>query len=191
MQRVRNFLLAMGAIALIPLSGCAYHFQQPNNPLTELGIHKIYVANFRNSTYRPGIEHYFTTAMTREIASSKSFELVNSEETADAVLKGTVVGADDGVGATNYVKVGGLRDSIPVASEYDATVSCSVQLVDRRGRQIFSQNVSSDKVHPGVGAVGDTGATAPLTNDSEQRLAIEFLATQMMTSVYQRMVDTF
>jgi hypothetical protein len=187
---VRFFLLA-ACVSTLSLTGCAYHFQEARNPLTELGIHKIYVAGFRNSTYRPGIEQYFTTAMAREIASSKSFELVNSEKDADAMLKGTVTSAEDGATATNYVKVGGNRADVPVASEFDATVNCEVRLVDRRGRQIFAQSVSSDKVHPGSGSIGDAGATASLNNDSEQRLAIEFLASQMMTSVYQRMVDTF
>lgn len=45
--------------------------------------------------------------------------------------------------------------------------------------------------HPGSAQKGDAGSTAPLVNDSEQRLAIQFLATQMMASVYQRMIDTF
>jgi hypothetical protein len=185
---MRQFLLALCAFSS---ASCAYHFQETHNPLVDLGIHKIYVSNFRNATYRPGIEQYFTTAMAHEIASSTSFELVNSDTDADAILSGTVNGADDGVAATNYVTVGGVRNVVPVASELDATVSCSVALTDRHGRQIFSQSVTGDKVHPGSGAVGDLGATAPLTNDSEQRLAIQFLATQMMTSVYQRMVDTF
>ena len=37
----------------------------------------------------------------------------------------------------------------------------------------------------------DSGATVPLINESEQRIAIQFLASQMMASVYQRMIDTF
>jgi hypothetical protein len=187
---MRKTLLAL-CVSAASLTGCAYHFQEARNPLTELGIHKIYVAGFRNSTYRPGIEQYFTTAMAREIASSKSFELVSNENEADATLKGSVTAAEEGVTASNYVKVGGNRADVPVASEFDATVSCEVRLLDRRGRLIFSQSVSGDKVHPGSGAIGDVGATASLNNDSEQRLAIEFLASQMMTSVYQRMVDTF
>ena len=78
-----------------------------------------------------------------------------------------------------------------VASEYDANVSCSVLLRDRRGRPIFTQTITDDKVHPGRAQLGDQGATAPTANDSEQRLAVQFLANEMMASVYQRMVDSF
>ncbi|MGZ3661487.1 MAG: LPS assembly lipoprotein LptE, partial [Bdellovibrionota bacterium] len=144
---------------------------------------------FRNQTYRPGIEHYFSTAMVREIASSKSFVLVNNEKDADAILSGNVSATEDNVASTNYVTVQDRQ--LPVASEYDATVSCSIQLVDRHGRTVFAQSVAADKVHPGSGAVGDVGAAGNTNNDSEQRLAIQFLANQMMASVYQRMVDTF
>ena len=174
------------------MAGCSYHFQDAHNPLLDLGIHKIYVSGFRNLTYRPGIEHYFTTAMVREIGRSKSFELVNSDKEADAVLSGVVTAAESSVNATNYITVDPVTGrQLPVASEYNATVACNVVLTDRHGRRIFTQAVSGDKVHPGSGQLGDAGATAPLTNDSEQRLAVQFLATQMMASVYQRMVDTF
>lgn len=195
MPQVRLFLLALCAIMSTSLmAGCGYHFQQAHNPLVDLGIHRIYVSGFRNKTYRPGIEHYFTTAMVREIGHSKSFDLVNEKQSADAVLTGEVLSTEDAVNATSGIQVptpNANPRTVNVASEYLATVSCRVELKDRRGRTIFSQTVSDNKAHPGSGALGDQGATAPLNNDSEQRLAVQFLATEMMASVYQRMIDTF
>jgi hypothetical protein len=182
-------LCSILALAVFFSNGCAYRLQGAHNPLMELGIQKIYVEGFRNATYRPGIEHLFTTAMIREIGRAKAFELVNGEDQADAVLTGTITGADSAPGSTKQVKVG--TRSADVAAEYNASVVCAVELRDRRKRLVFSQSVSGSKIHPGSAQKGDAGATAPLVNDSEQRLAIQFLASQMMASVYQRMIDTF
>ncbi len=162
--------------------------------MQELGIHKIYVSQFRNLTFRPGIEQLFTTAMVREIGRSRSFELVNNEKDADAVLSGVVSSMESSPSSTQTFKLprtGQEPRSVQIASEYSASVTCSIELQDHHGHQLFSQIVSGSKVHPGTASMGDAGATAPLVIDSEQRLAVQFLASQMMASVYQRMIDTF
>jgi hypothetical protein len=190
MQNWRCLLLrSVFAIAIFISNGCAYRLQGAHNPLRELGIQKIYVEGFRNATYRPGIEHLFTTAMIREIGRAKAFELVNEASQADAILTGTITGADSSPGSTKQIQIG--SSAVDVAAEYNASVVCAVELHDRRKRLVFSQSVSGSKIHPGSAQKGDAGATAPLINDSEQRLAIQFLASQMMASVYQRMIDTF
>ncbi|HEY8279128.1 MAG TPA: LPS assembly lipoprotein LptE [Bdellovibrionota bacterium] len=187
-------VLVFCAPFLCLLSGCAYHFQGTSNPLSELGIRKIYVTEFRNKTYRPGIEQYFTTAMVREIARSRVLELVNSEKEADAVLNGEIVSAESVPGTTKVFTVG--ESSPParvmnIATDYSSSVSCSVTLLDRRGRAVFFQTINDSKVHPGFAKERDAGQTGPLVNDSEQRLSVQFLASLMMSSVYQRMIDTF
>jgi outer membrane lipopolysaccharide assembly protein LptE/RlpB len=182
-------LAVCATTALFAMAGCGYHFQESHNPLLDLGIHRIYVKNFQNMTYRPGLEQYFTTAMVREIGHSKSFDLVNSEKDADAVLSGTITSADEGINSSSGLTVG--TRGVAVATEYNATVGCSVTLTDRRKHVIFKQAIAGVKSHPGAGAMGDPGATAPLINDSNQRLAVQYLADQMMASVYQRMIDTF
>jgi hypothetical protein len=185
----RTWILALCAISFSMLPSCAYRLQGAHNPLTELGIQKIYVSGFRNQTFRPGIEQLFTSAMVREISRARAFELVNSESDADAVLSGIVTTAESTPGSTKVYKVG-TRD-VDIAAEYNASVNCLISLHDRRQKLIFSQSVAGSKIHPGSAQVGDAGSTAPLVNDSGQRLAIQFLASQMMASVYQRMIDTF
>jgi len=178
-------------ITLIAFSSCGYQFQGRYNPLKELGVEKIYVSQFRNQTDRPGVEQLFSTAIIREIRRSGTFRLVSSEEEADAVLSGVVTAADFAVNTTRSQSIN-ITKKVDVASDYRALVNCAVNLTDRKsGKSIFSQSVSSNKIYPGVIRVGDDSATVPLINESEQRLAIQFLASQMMTSVYQRMIDTF
>lgn len=177
------------AIAFLLLS-CSYQFQGSKNPLKELGIEKIYVKEFRNDTFRPGIEQLFSTAMIREIKKSRSFTIVNSEEAADAVLIGTITSAEVAPNSTKSVALSSSKN-MDVSSEYVAAVNCSIILRDRTNRVVFSQSVPGSKIFPGSVRTGDAGATTSLVNDSEQRLAIQFLASQMMASAYQRMIDTF
>jgi hypothetical protein len=191
------FKMTTCAIALV-LCACGYHFQGRDNPLKELGVEKIYVAQFRNTTFRPGIEQLFSTAMIREIQKSRSFQLVNSEDQADAVLTGEVSGAEATLSSSKSVEISPGKN-VDVATEYNAGVNCLISLKDRQGRLIFSQSVNGNKIFPGATDIPrydlpgsrDAGATNSLVNDSEQRLAIQFLATEMMASVYQRMIDTF
>ncbi len=177
-------------IILLAFSGCGYHFQGNRNPLKELGVEKVYVVQFKNTTYRPGIEQLFSSAMIREIQKAGSFRLVNSREEADAILTGQISGADTSIASSKSVLID-AKNTVDVAAEYNTGVQCSVDLVDRTGRTIFSQSINSNKIYPGAARLGSEGATNALINDSEQRLAIQFLASQMMASVYQRMVDTF
>lgn len=182
--------LTICVIALLALSACGYHFQGRDNPLKEMGVEKIYVAQFRNSTFRPGVEQLFSTAMMREIQKSRSFQLVSSEEQADAVLTGEVATADATLSSSKSVEISPGKN-VDVATEYNSGVSCQITLKDRRERVIFSQSVSGNKIFPGATNKGEQSATNSLVNDSEQRLAIQFLASEMMASVYQRMIDTF
>ncbi len=196
-QGMLRFRLMAPCAILCFLSSCGYQLQGRHNPYKELGVEKIYVVQFQNRTYRPGVEQFFATALVREIKKANSFRLVNSEEEADAVLYGEVTSVGSGVASTKSVdiiddrRINLTTKSVDVASQYTASVSCSVRLVDRHKRVLFSQSVSSDKIYPGAALVGDAGATGPLTNDSEQRLAVQFLASQMMASMYQSLSDFF
>lgn len=185
-------ILAISQCAILLLFfSCSYHFQGAKNPLKELGIEKVYISSFQNSTFRPGIEQLFSTAMIREFQKYRNFQLVNSEKQADAILSGNITVADSSISSTKDFDI--VEKKIKVASEYTASVNCTVDLKDRFGRTIFSQNIGGAKNYSGAlrDRPDDSGATVPLINESEQRIAIQFLASQMMASVYQRMIDTF
>lgn len=191
-QGMRYALKIIIALCVVlGVSGCAYQFQGRKNPLQKVGVEKIFVASFTNRTYRPGVEQLFTTAIIREIQKSGSFQVVNSQKEADAVLSGEVTAADSAVSNTKLADKTADDRELRAASEFNATVTCDVRLVDRTGRTLFSRSESASKVYPGATNKGDAGATNSLVNDSEQRVAIQFLASQMMASVYQRMIDVF
>ena len=183
----------------ILLTGCGYHFQGTVNPLRELGVHTIYVEGFRNLTYRPGIEHFFSTALIREIGRAKAFTLVNKREDADAILSGVVLGFRRSQSVRVEIRV---EDDLShrYANQFTTSVQCTISLLDRDGRGIFTRNFSGSRVHPGLlitdpnepdKLVLRDNVTAPLVNESVSRLVTRFLADEMMSSAYQQIIDVF
>ncbi len=186
-----KFLLSLYlAICVAPLVGCGYSLQGTKNPLQDFGIQRIYVEGFTNRTYRPGIEQMFTTALIREIEKGGTFKLVRSPKEADAIITGVITGADSGAASTTAVN-GISNTTIQVATEYVASVTCDITLKEQNDKVIFHNGFSGTKNYTGSILTGDAGATVPLTNDSEQRLAYQFLSTDMMAGAYQRMIDLF
>jgi outer membrane lipopolysaccharide assembly protein LptE/RlpB len=179
----------LGLVALV-FTGCGYTLQGTRNPLAQVGVERIYVKTFKNSTFRPGVEQMFTTSLIRELEKSQVFRLVGKEEQADAILSGEIIRIDGVLSASKGVSVG-ERGDLQAGTEYRAEANCLVQLHDKRGRLIFSQAVSGSKVYPGLAITGARAATVPLVNESEQRLALQYLSTQLMSNVYQRMIDIF
>lgn len=186
------------SLALLSLFGtaCGYQLQGTRNPLAEVGIHKIFVEGFRNQTNRPGLEHFFSTAMVREIRRAGVFTLTNDRKSADAILQGKVLSADDAPSAA-AVKLGDGTEAA-VATSFAASVSVRIDLKDQDGRTIFSEVVGGTKIHPASLVISErrlvdqyANSTAPLINESEQRLAIRYLSEQMMFDAYQKMVEVF
>jgi outer membrane lipopolysaccharide assembly protein LptE/RlpB len=175
--------------AIILLPACGYQFQGETNPFHELGIRRIYIAEFRNKSFRPGLEHIFTSAMARELEKSKLFEIVDSPKNADAILSGIVNDASASVSSTSAITVRGTEQQ--VAAQYSADISCAVALTEPNGRVVYSHSETGSKQAPGTVLSGSDGATVALLNESEQRLAYQFLAVQMMSNTYQSMVDLF
>ncbi len=193
--RWQAFLALLGFVALV-FSACGYQFQHTVNPLKKLGIQKIYVEIFENRTLFPGVEHFFTTAMVREISHSKSFQLVNQRAAADAILKGSVYGAQN-TPSTIQVK---LEDAslVSVANTFYSKIRCAITMVDRDGKVILSRTFVRNKNHPAALVLDsnfhikkDANVTAPLINNSEQRITYRFLAKEMMSNAYQYIIGVF
>lgn len=187
MGKISLFLAISAALGL---PACGYYFQGTRNPLKDLHIETIYVEAFTNKSYRPGIEQFFTAAMAREVEKGKAFRLVNSPKAADAIMRGVISSAEGTLSSTRQITLT-PEITAQVGAEYSASVSCSITLVDRTGKAVFGQSISDQKIYPGSVLAGNAGATVPLVNESEQRLAFQSLASQMMANLYQRMIDIF
>jgi hypothetical protein len=188
MKLLLRFYLAICSVLLV---ACGYTLQGTKNPLHDFGIQTIYVKGFTNITYRPGLEQMFTTAMIREIEKGGTFRLVSNPKDADAILTGVVTSAESSAATTTALTIPNSTTTIQVASEYTASISCQITLKERNNKVIFDQSFSGSKNFSGDIQTGDAGATVPTTNDSQQRVAYQFLSADLIAGAYQRMIDLF
>jgi len=87
--------IALGAISLTALSGCAADPKQgySTQPVFDTTVRTISVPIFDNYTYRPEIAVALTEAVSKELARTTPWAVTNTTN-ADTVLKG-VVRAED------------------------------------------------------------------------------------------------
>jgi len=117
--------------ALLFVSGCGYH-TAGNATRLPASVSTIAVPMFVNQTQTYGIEQRFTRDVVRELLSRTHYRIVdNAGQSADLVLKGTVVSAQ--TAPLTYDAQSGRISSAVV------TVSMKVSLADHHGR-IFFEN---------------------------------------------------
>ena len=127
MRRIAFFILVL-ALALGAVS-CGYHSAGKAARLPQ-DLHTIAIPGFVNKTQTYRIEQVLTGAVVREFASRTNYRVVNKETAdADAVLQGTVVGAE--LAPVTYDSRTGRASSGLV------TVTMRVSLVDRHGKVLF------------------------------------------------------
>lgn len=178
------------------LTGCAYHFQELKNPFQKLGVKKIYIHQFKNESFRPGLEYFFTKAFIEEVEKDKIFITTQNPEDADAIVNGSIheIGLKQ---STNLVQLD-ANTSRPIAATFLASIGCSIQLESKSGKEIFYKNVKSIKSYPGLliknsnnELIRQANVTVPLINESEQRIAARFMARRLMKEAYQSMISLF
>ena len=74
----------------ILLFGCGYSFA-PQGKYIDKSVQRVYVKAFDNKTAQAEIENYFRTAFINQFIQNSRFKIVNSEEGADAIVKGTIL----------------------------------------------------------------------------------------------------
>ncbi|MGD0278955.1 MAG: LptE family protein [Smithella sp.] len=77
-------------LSFVLLFGCGYTFS-PQGKYIENRIQRVYVKSFDNKTAQAEVENYFRTAFINQFVQNSRFKIVNNEESADAIVKGTVL----------------------------------------------------------------------------------------------------
>lgn len=135
--------------------GCGYAFQSSKSDLyRRKGVTRLYVAPFLNNSYKPGVENMIYNSVMRVLSAGRRFQLVDEPLEADAILISSVEDANYVSIATAVAKdlppssvpelkslaspegfrANGSRipnpkfDTMPVATEYNASVSCQFRL---------------------------------------------------------------
>lgn len=118
-------------LALVPLLlvlGCGYHTAGRAARLP-LNLHVLAVPVFVNQTQTYRVEQILTRDVVREFIARTNYRVVTTPESADAVLRGTVLSAQ--ASPLTYDAQSGRISSAVV------TVSMRISLVDRSGRVLF------------------------------------------------------
>lgn len=121
------------ALALIPvlLAGCGYHVTGHTDLLPKT-INTICIPAFSNVTTNYKLSDELPEAISREFISRTRYKIVSNPNTADAILRGSVV---------NYIHYPTVADpTTGRASEVDLRVYMRVDLVERAtGKVLFTR----------------------------------------------------
>ena len=88
----RRLFIKTGVICLFfaLILSCGYGFA-PKGDYIDKRIQNIYVEAFDNKTAQAGIENYVRTAFINQFIQNSRFKVVESAESADAIVKGKIL----------------------------------------------------------------------------------------------------
>jgi hypothetical protein len=193
-----KFVVFSSVAALLLQTGCGYSWQNKRNPWRDRGIARVYVRPLTNNTLYTGAEVALTSALVKVFARGEKVKLVAEEKDADAFVEGTV----DSIGSVPSARgtVGTLTNDpsakelsdIPIATEYTATATVTINLVAKTGgTKYWTQAFSQSKIFPGNNRFGLVGTTSALINSSQQQIAMGEIAQYIATDVYDAMFEAF
>lgn len=85
---------AIRALSILTLglavTGCGYTLVGRASNLPE-DVRRVHLEPLKNATTRPQVEQILTSAISTELLTRRRFEVVNTPEEADAILRGTVL----------------------------------------------------------------------------------------------------
>lgn len=203
-SRRRGPLTLLTGLMTLFFAGCGYSFQGTRSPmLEELGIQRIFVDTIRNDTLKPGVDTLVFNELVRVISLNKRVRVVQSAESADAILSGTVGSASYTRGAlSSSAGLFPAPDKFPwvprpsntavAATSYDAMLGISLIMTDpATEEQIWSNSFGRSKSFPANNQIGPFGTTAGLINESEFDRALRELVRAMMVDVHESMLAMF
>jgi hypothetical protein len=118
---------SISLLALL-LSGCAGYHLGPATPAYLRQIHSIAVPTFKNMTLVPRVEALVTGTVVKQFQQDGTFRIAN-EESADAVLKGEIVGVGRSPARS-------LRGNVLATTEFNLLLRVRYTLVGRDGKTI-------------------------------------------------------
>ena len=131
---MKSNLLAAAVVAVL-LSGCAGYHLGSVKPYALRDVHSIAVPTFKNATLVPRAEVLITDSVIRQIQADGTFRIAGGDESADATLKGEIVG----VGRSPARSV---RGNVLATTEFNLSLIVRYRLLDRQGNQLSAGNAS-------------------------------------------------
>lgn len=128
-KQKRRLLIKLGAICffLALLLSCGYSFA-PQGEYIDKRIQKVYVESFGNKTAQAEIENYVRTAFIDQLIQSSRLKIVESAESADAIIKGTILNLN--TNALSY-------RANTLAAEERATITLELNFLEKESGKII------------------------------------------------------
>jgi outer membrane lipopolysaccharide assembly protein LptE/RlpB len=171
--RRRAFLLGS---ALAPLSGCGYHVSGRADLLPKT-VKTIAVPAFANNTARFRLSDRLAQSVTRELLSRTRYQVVHDTNTADAVLRGSVL---------NLMAFPATFDTATGrAAGVQVSVYVQVQLTERAtGKMLYSNPSMEVRERYEI-------SIDPLAYFEESEVALERLSKQVAGSIVSAILEAF
>lgn len=151
--------------AILIMAGCGYRFSAGGEHI-DPGIRKVFLEPFGNRTSEANVEDSFRLAMTDQFVKGKRFQIVDGEDQADALVRGTVKAL-----ATTPLSY----RTTNLAAEERMTLTVELTFEERRTRKIIwkDENFTGTQEYP-VASLSDTetsrkNALSKLANDTAER----------------------
>ncbi len=124
-QQTRACVVCLVVVLSVGASGCGYHLVGTSSFLPE-ELQLLYLDKFKNMSSWSDVDQRLNESLAREWVRRGRFELVEERKKAQVVLEGTIRGI-------SMVPV--ALDDRGRATEYQMTLTVSVQLLDVRGEE--------------------------------------------------------
>ena len=157
------------ALVAVCLSGCAGYRLGDVKPHTLRNVRTIAVQTFRNNTYTPRVEVLVTSTIIKQLQQDGTFQ-ITTEDKADAVLDGVVVG----IGRSPARAV---RGNVLATSEFNLGVTVGYTVRTKDGNAVVGPGNMSGGTSFFVGN--------DVTADERQALplAVEDLAVRLVSQI--------
>lgn len=190
----RSYLVFLVTAMGFVMASCAYRIGSPDRSLPG-GYRQVFVPLFKNRSMEPGIEVAFTNSLIQEFERAK-IGRVSEENRAEVLLEGEIESVTYTPGGKIEYSEDGRKD-LPVgavmASSYTILILARINLVRSSDHSVlWSGSFRGERPYnsPQVLTAG-VSSVNPLYNLSARRLAIDTIASSMMSEAHDRMTENF
>jgi hypothetical protein len=170
---VRRCVLVV-VVAALSLSGCGYSFVRYGEGLGD--VRRVAIRGLTNDSFEPGVESLVSEALSREFLRRGALRLVDTPETADLVISGSV----------KSVEVRGRSfSSILFALEYEVRMELALSLTRKDGTEVAIDPNALVEAERYL-ASSDIEVTRTNRQEALRRLA-GVLAGRVHDALYERM----
>ena len=167
---MKKFLVILYVMVLF---GCGYQMVGKETHVPS-GISSLAIPTFRNLTFEPGIEVYFTRGFLREFIMDRRVKVVDREE-ADSILEGVIKSFD--ISSVSYDRSG-------FAMEYQTSIVIDLVLKRRNGEIIWVERDLSETRTYGV-------SSSTITTEGNKSAAVQQIGRFVAERVRNRFFYDF